>query len=334
VPSPVDRFDASIRVLPQNPGPLTHWTPVHLHLAASEVTARVAVLTDKRIEPGATGLVQIVLDQPLGPVFGDRFIIRDQSARITIGGGQVLDLFPPKRGRARAERITWLSHMAHEDTREALTHLLNTSSHGVNLEQFSANRNLTEYEESIAYDAVAMEVNETDSGRIGFSRNFWKQHCNANLQAETLKLKSRQNSMNAGDEVIWNAVDAILDTAGLKPVSIAEIAVESSIDKRELLAFLKRAGRDGLVTRISATLVTKPAALTNVFALVEQLAAQDVKGIFTVAAFRDACGIGRNRCIEMLEFFDAKRITTRVDNGRRLLGTSENAFASILKNVS
>jgi selenocysteine-specific elongation factor len=333
VPSPVDRFDASIRVLPQNLRSLAHWTPVHLHLAASEVTARVALLEDKSIEPGATGLVQIVPDQPLGAVFGDRFIIRDQSARITIGGGQVLDIFPPKRGRARAQRITWLSEMARKDAQEALIHLLNTCAHGVNLEQFSANRNLTKHEVFATYDAVAMEIIETDSGRIGFSRSFWQQRCNAISRAEELNLTSRQNSMHAGDEVMWDAVGAILNTAGLKPVSVAEIAVESSIDKRALLAFLKRAGRDGLVTRISATLVTKPSVLTKLFELAEQLAMQSDDEVFTVAEFRDACGIGRNRCIEMLEFFDAKRITIRVDKGRRLLNTAENAFASILKNV-
>jgi selenocysteine-specific elongation factor len=68
--------------------------------------------------------------------------------------------------------------------------------------------------------------------------------------------------------------------------------------------------------------------------LLEKLAMQADDGVFTVAAFRDACGVGRNRCIEMLEFFDARRITIRVDNGRRLLGTAEKAFASILNNVS
>jgi selenocysteine-specific elongation factor len=333
-PSPVSRFDASIRVLPQNLRPLAHWTPVHLHLAASEVTARVAVLAGKSIEPGATGLVQIVLDRPLGAVFADRFIIRDQSARITIGGGQVLDIFPPKRGRARAERIAWLTQIHYSDPQEALLHLLNTCPQGVNLEQFASNRNLTEHEESTVYDAVAMEMIETDSGRTGFSRTFWQQHCDAILQAKELELTSPQNRMNMEDEVIWNAVETILNTSGLRPLSVAEIAKETSTDTRELSAFLKRAGRDGLITRISATLVIKPAALTRIFALLKQLVEQGDDGIFTVPAFRDACGIGRNRCIEMLEFFDARRITIRVDQGRRLLATAENNFASILKKVS
>jgi len=334
VPSPVSRFDARIRVLPQNLRPLAHWTPVHLHLAASEVTARVAVLAGKNIEAGATGLVQIVLDQPLGGVFGDRFIIRDQSARITIGGGQVLDIFPPKRRRARTERIAWLTQMQYSDTREALLHLLNSCPQGVNLEQFSANRNLTEHEESTVYDAAALEVIETDSGRVGFSGTFWQQHCNAILQIKEPKLTSQQNWLNTADELIWNTVETILNASGLRPLSVAEIAKETSIDTRELSTFLKRAGRDGLITRISATLVSKPAALRKIFALLKQLAAQGDDGIFTVAAFRDACGIGRNRCIEMLEFFDAKRITVRVDHGRRLLATAENNFASILNKVS
>jgi hypothetical protein len=224
--------------------------------------------------------------------------------------------------------------MHYSDPQEALLHLLNTCPQGVNLEQFAANRNLTEHEEAAVYDAAAMEVIETDSGRTGFSRTFRQQHCNAILQIKEPKLTSQQNWLNKDDEVIWNAVEAILGASGLKPLSVAEIAKETGTDTRELSAFLKRAGRDGLITRISATLVSKPAALRKIFALLEQLTAQGDDGIFTVATFRDACGIGRNRCIEMLEFFDAKRITVRVDHGRRLLATAEHNFASILNKVS
>ena len=66
VPAPIQKFDARLRVLQSELRPLAHWTPVHVHLGAADVTGRVAVLESSSIAPGASGLVQIVLDRPIG----------------------------------------------------------------------------------------------------------------------------------------------------------------------------------------------------------------------------------------------------------------------------
>ena len=106
--APGDRIDVRLRVLPAETRALRHWTPVHVHLAASHSTARVAVLGAGGIAPGDDGRVQVVLDRPLHALAGDRIVIRDQSATRTMGGGTVIDPFSPKRGRARPARLAWL----------------------------------------------------------------------------------------------------------------------------------------------------------------------------------------------------------------------------------
>ena len=106
--APGDRIDVRLRVLPAETRALRHWTPVHVHLAASHSTARVAVLGAGGIAPGGDGRVQVVLDRPLHALAGDRIVIRDQSATRTMGGGTVIDPFSPKRGRARPARLAWL----------------------------------------------------------------------------------------------------------------------------------------------------------------------------------------------------------------------------------
>ena len=103
--APTRRFDARIRVLRGEQKPLKHWTPIHLHLGAADVTGRIAVLEGREIAPGESGLVQLVLDEPVGALWGDRLILRDQSARRTIAGGKAIDPFAPARGRARPERL-------------------------------------------------------------------------------------------------------------------------------------------------------------------------------------------------------------------------------------
>ena len=117
--APSDRIDVRLRVLPAETRTLRHWTPVHVHLAASHSTARVAVLGAGGIAPGGGGRVQIVLDRPLHALAGDRIVIRDQSATRTMGGGTVIDPFSPKRGRARPARLAWLDAIEGRGPRQA-----------------------------------------------------------------------------------------------------------------------------------------------------------------------------------------------------------------------
>ena len=119
------KIDAQLRVLPDEKQPLAHWTPVHVHLGASRCH-RPRCLAGRPEPRGRRnrGLVQLVLDRPIGAWHGDRLIVRDQSAQRTIGGGRVIDIYPPARGRAEPERLAFLRAMANDDDEKALAALL------------------------------------------------------------------------------------------------------------------------------------------------------------------------------------------------------------------
>ena len=74
-----------------------------------------------------------------------------------------------------------------------------------------------------------------------------------------------------------------------------------------------------------------PASLRQFESLLGELQERSSEGIFSVAEFRDACGIGRNRCIEVLESFDARGITRRSGAGRCLLPSADGSFAKLLQ---
>ena len=173
VPDAVHKFDARLRVLESELRPLANWTAVHVHLGAADVTGRVAVLEGSGIAPGASGWVQIVLNRPIGALYGDALIVRDQSARRTIGGGQVIDIFPPVRGRAKPERLAYLRAMATDDTASAFSSLLRATPRGLNLSRFARNRNLTAREASELFTATAARIVDTPAGTLGFSRENW-----------------------------------------------------------------------------------------------------------------------------------------------------------------
>lgn len=93
--APTSRIDATLRVLGSEPKAIGHWFPVRLHHASAEVGARIVLLADEPVAPGTRTLVQLVLERPIAAAAGDRYVVRDTSARRTIGGGRFLDLRAP-----------------------------------------------------------------------------------------------------------------------------------------------------------------------------------------------------------------------------------------------
>ena len=118
--APTQRIDVELEVLVTESRPLKHWTPVHLHLGAEHVSARVAVLTGGVIGAGERALAQLVIERETFALHGDRFVLRDQSAQRTLAGGRVIDPFAPKRGRARPTRLAMLQAMKLSDPQLAL----------------------------------------------------------------------------------------------------------------------------------------------------------------------------------------------------------------------
>ena len=141
--APTRLIDARLRVLSSEAKALAHWTPLHLHLGAEDVGARVVMLEGRSIAAGQDALVQLELDRPIGAWHGDRFIVRDQSALRTIGGGSVLDVFAPNTRRRKAERVAAGRALEHDDAAAALSALLALQQpNGVNWRQYATLWNL------------------------------------------------------------------------------------------------------------------------------------------------------------------------------------------------
>ncbi len=166
--APVRRFDAKIRVLSGQPA-LKHWTQVHLHLGAEDVPARIALLGATEIVPGSEHWAQITLDREIGTLAGDRFILRDASARHTIGGGQVLDIFPPSRKKGSPERLAMLAALADDNPAIALQLATEQQAAGVELDTYALNRNL----DPATLQTIADQLNLKRVGNTAFSPNHW-----------------------------------------------------------------------------------------------------------------------------------------------------------------
>ncbi|WP_377704551.1 selenocysteine-specific translation elongation factor [Pseudoduganella sp. UC29_71] len=106
------RIDAELTLLQDSGAVLQAWSPVHVHLGAAHHTANVVPLDRESVRPGESARVQLVFEQELHAVPGDRFVVRNAQATHTIGGGAVLDPFGAARKRRSAARLGWLAALA------------------------------------------------------------------------------------------------------------------------------------------------------------------------------------------------------------------------------
>jgi len=143
--APTDRPDLRLKVLRSEEEPLKHWAPVHVHLGAAHVMGRVALLGGDRLAPGDEGLAQLVLEEKVGALAGDRIVLRDPSATRTIAGATVIDPFGPPRNRRTPRRLAELAALNGDDSDgggEVLGKVLRLETGFVELARFGLARNL------------------------------------------------------------------------------------------------------------------------------------------------------------------------------------------------
>ena len=118
---PTTLVDCYLDYLADAPIPLKHNAVVNFFSGATETLARVRLLDKKILTPGDEGWVQLKLEQPVPLVKGDRFIIRQPSPSVTVGGGTIITPFPGRRHRRfRPEVIERLETLAHGTPDEVL----------------------------------------------------------------------------------------------------------------------------------------------------------------------------------------------------------------------
>ncbi len=193
----IDRLSVRVTLLP-DAKLLKHWSSVHVHAGAAHTLARIALLEGEALKPGESMLGELALDLPLHLCHGDRIVLRDASARQTLGGCVVLDVFPPLRGKRSSERLALLHAQQGTSDAEALKALLTMEARGINLSAFAANRNLTP-------NALAALLEQLDAVRVQTGDGLYAclpQHWQAlqdKLIDETGKFHEREPD-NAGVE--------------------------------------------------------------------------------------------------------------------------------------
>jgi len=163
-----ERFDASIRLAAHEGLRLGQWANVLLHHGTEHVAARVALLDADELTAGRQALATVSVQAPLALCKGDRFVLRDSSARRTLGGGMVLDIAPPVRGKRRPERLRLLAALRDALPTEALARWLEAGP--VPLTRLASGWNLAEAELQRLLAACSARV----AAATAFAGDHWQ----------------------------------------------------------------------------------------------------------------------------------------------------------------
>jgi selenocysteine-specific elongation factor len=117
------RMDVRLELLP-SARKLKQRSRVHFHAGTAETIAEVSIHGQRELEPGGSAFANLKLQDEVLVLPGDRFIVRQFSPVVTMGGGAVLDPLarrPMLRDAGRTAFLETLEKGKHEEILAAMT---------------------------------------------------------------------------------------------------------------------------------------------------------------------------------------------------------------------
>jgi selenocysteine-specific elongation factor len=117
---------------------------VHFHAGTSETVGEVLLYGETELGTGQSGLTQIRFKEDVVLAKGDRFIVRQFSPVITIGGGAVLDAAARRPTRKDSGRVAFLEVMENGEPDEIVKAITDRNALGVTMQELVARTNWPE----------------------------------------------------------------------------------------------------------------------------------------------------------------------------------------------
>jgi len=152
---PTRKLDARITLLHSAPV-LRNRARVHFHQGSAEGIAEVILLEGDGLTPGRSALAQLRLDGEVVLLPGDRFILRQFSPVVTIGGGVVIDARARRHRRDDAPARDFLETLESGSREDLLAALAEAMPRGLTLEEIRARTGWLE-----------SEIRETAASMVG-----------------------------------------------------------------------------------------------------------------------------------------------------------------------
>ena len=114
------RFDAWVEIRPGAKRDVHNHERVRVHVGTAEALGKIILLDGQEVlAPRSSGFCQIVLDEPVVALREDRFILRNQTAQGTLGGGEVLNPFATRHRKKKGDMAERLAPLRTTDLLQA-----------------------------------------------------------------------------------------------------------------------------------------------------------------------------------------------------------------------
>jgi selenocysteine-specific elongation factor len=350
-------FDAAVRLLPETRRALGRRTKLEVAAGATYALATVSLLEGDALEPGATALARVSTDRPLVLRVGERLVLRGPPSLAGVGGtvGGLTVVRPlAERVRRRAVALERARRSAAGDaTARAEVELEAAGLKGVDADGLMARAGFRAADGragvAVAGDRwVSRAVLEGLQTKVltALSGHHAKHPDEAGLDRRALAalgddavvdaalgaLVAAGKVARAGDVIAragWKArsadetphlagVRAALAAAGTAAPRVEEVASALGVDAKALAPAIKRLVDRGEVLKVTSELYVDAAAMNALEAgLVAWL---KEKGTIDAQGFKELSGLSRKWAIGYLEWFDARKVTLRVGDRRKLRG--------------
>ncbi len=217
------RVDTLLALLP-TAKPLKDSARVHFHAYTMETIAEARLYGAKQLKPGDEQYVQLRLAGPTLLLPGDRFILRQFSPVVTIGGGIVLDAVPPTRKRSPQEAAAFLKIMRGGSPQAMLAaRVARRDATGMRLEDLPAEMNVRQSAATkLATQAGLVWCNQVLISQVAFAEakaevvKTVRAFHDANPLVSAISKEELRDQTNLGSEVFYTVLAKLAEEKKLE----------------------------------------------------------------------------------------------------------------------
>ena len=125
---PSRRMDVWVQYLSSMEKPLKNRAQVRFHVGTSENLGRLLLLDAEELAPGQSGPAQMLLEEDVVCLAGDRFVLRSYSPVRTIGGGEIMNPVPHRHKRFNEKVLADLAVLREKDPEKSLLVLIDSAA--------------------------------------------------------------------------------------------------------------------------------------------------------------------------------------------------------------
>ncbi|MBM4262052.1 MAG: selenocysteine-specific translation elongation factor [Deltaproteobacteria bacterium] len=317
-----DRFDAFLEVRPAAAKGIKNHQRVRIHMGAAERLGKIVQLGAKeKAEPKESVYCQITLEEPLLVLRNDHFIVRDETAQRTLGGGTVINPWAQRHRRNEEDLTARLAALHKGDVLQLTESFLNESeSFASSVETINQFLNLREEETRQKVEAMKSLRAINAEGEKAFTTAAKWERLKEQLQ-KTLKEFHATHPLVPGMDMEELRGKLLFDlSAKIFRVVVDTLINEKAIAKEENL--LRLASHKVQLGGQEKTLMDKIKKILGE----QPLAPPDLKEIEKQA------GVPRNRLMEVLRLLERDGSIVRVSSDMYFSASSIEQLRATLKN--